>query len=164
MAWTTPRTWVTSEVVTASLLNTHLRDNLNFLKSGVVSSTTVSASVGPTSATTELVVASAPAVTLDGTTQVEVMFNWYNVTYTVATDSFLMRLYDGPTAGSGTQVAQWLLAIAANGGSGNIRAILTPSAASHTYTARLFRSAGTGTATLVATATTPATISVAQVN
>ncbi len=28
MAWTAPRTWVTSEVVTASLLNTHVRDNL----------------------------------------------------------------------------------------------------------------------------------------
>lgn len=32
MAWTDPRTWVTGELVTASLLNTHLRDNLNFLK------------------------------------------------------------------------------------------------------------------------------------
>jgi len=29
MAWTTPRTWVSGEVVTAALLNTHLRDNLN---------------------------------------------------------------------------------------------------------------------------------------
>jgi len=28
MAWTAPRTWVASEVVTAALLNTHLRDNL----------------------------------------------------------------------------------------------------------------------------------------
>jgi len=28
MAWTTPRTWVTDEVVTATLLNTHVRDNL----------------------------------------------------------------------------------------------------------------------------------------
>lgn len=28
MAWTSPRTWVAGEVVTASLLNTHLRDNL----------------------------------------------------------------------------------------------------------------------------------------
>ena len=28
MAWTAPRTWVTGEVVTAALLNTHLRDNL----------------------------------------------------------------------------------------------------------------------------------------
>lgn len=33
MAWTTPRTWVASELVTATLLNTHLRDNLNALKS-----------------------------------------------------------------------------------------------------------------------------------
>ena len=32
MAWTTPRTWVASELVTATLLNTHLRDNLVALK------------------------------------------------------------------------------------------------------------------------------------
>ena len=31
MAWTTPRTWVAGETVTAALLNTHLRDNLNAL-------------------------------------------------------------------------------------------------------------------------------------
>lgn len=30
MAWTSPRTW-TSEVLTSALLNTHLRDNLNYL-------------------------------------------------------------------------------------------------------------------------------------
>lgn len=29
MAYTTPRTWVTGELVTAALLNAHLRDNLN---------------------------------------------------------------------------------------------------------------------------------------
>jgi hypothetical protein len=28
MAWTTPRTWVAGEVVTASQMNTHVRDNL----------------------------------------------------------------------------------------------------------------------------------------
>lgn len=33
-AWTTPRTWVDTEVVTASLLNTHIRDNLNALRVG----------------------------------------------------------------------------------------------------------------------------------
>jgi hypothetical protein len=31
MAWTTPATWTPGQVVTASDLNTHLRDNLNFL-------------------------------------------------------------------------------------------------------------------------------------
>lgn len=29
MAWTTPRTWTSSEVVTASIMNTHVRDNFN---------------------------------------------------------------------------------------------------------------------------------------
>lgn len=33
MAWTTPRTWVPGEVVTAAQLNTHLRDNLSDLDS-----------------------------------------------------------------------------------------------------------------------------------
>lgn len=28
MAWTTPRTWATGELVTAALMNTHVRDNL----------------------------------------------------------------------------------------------------------------------------------------
>lgn len=28
MAWTSPRTWVAAETVTASLMNTHVRDNL----------------------------------------------------------------------------------------------------------------------------------------
>lgn len=32
MAWTTPRTWTVGEIVTASLLNAHLRDNLSSLK------------------------------------------------------------------------------------------------------------------------------------
>lgn len=32
MAWTTPRTWVTGELVTASILNTHVRDDLSYLK------------------------------------------------------------------------------------------------------------------------------------
>lgn len=31
MAWTTPRTWVVGEIVTAAQMNTHLRDNLNTL-------------------------------------------------------------------------------------------------------------------------------------
>lgn len=34
MAWTTPRTWSVDEIVTAAMLNGHVRDNLNFLLSG----------------------------------------------------------------------------------------------------------------------------------
>lgn len=44
MAWTAPRTWVVSEVVTAALMNTHVRDNLLFLKSDpVIASGTLTA-------------------------------------------------------------------------------------------------------------------------
>lgn len=31
MAWTTPKTWATNEVVTSANLNTHLRDNMLFV-------------------------------------------------------------------------------------------------------------------------------------
>lgn len=34
MAWTTPRTWTTGELVTASIMNTHVRDNLLYLAGG----------------------------------------------------------------------------------------------------------------------------------
>ena len=36
MSWTSPRTWSACEVVTATLLNTHLRDNLNVTAPAVV--------------------------------------------------------------------------------------------------------------------------------
>lgn len=32
MAWTTPRTWATGEIVTAAILNSAVRDNLDILK------------------------------------------------------------------------------------------------------------------------------------
>jgi len=32
MAWTAPRTWVDGELVTAALMNTHVRDNLNTVR------------------------------------------------------------------------------------------------------------------------------------
>jgi hypothetical protein len=36
MAWTAPRTWVTGEVVTAAIMNTHVRDNLNAMESHLI--------------------------------------------------------------------------------------------------------------------------------
>lgn len=35
MAWTAPRTWVSGELVTAALLNTHIRDNQTILKTAI---------------------------------------------------------------------------------------------------------------------------------
>lgn len=164
MVWTAPRTWVASEIPTSSNMNLHIRDNELFLKSGVALSTAGSASVGPTSGTTELVVCTAPAFTADGTTIVELSFSWYNITQTVATDLFFVRLYDGATAGAGTQLAQHFPPNALNSGGGYTRAVFTPTAGAHTYTARLVRSSGTGTASVIAAADRPMVILLRQVS
>jgi hypothetical protein len=37
MAWTTPRTWTTGELVTAAIMNAHIRDNQNVLNPSGVS-------------------------------------------------------------------------------------------------------------------------------
>ena len=42
MVWTTPRTWVAAETVSASIMNTHVRDNLNLLKTSVNDDGTIS--------------------------------------------------------------------------------------------------------------------------
>ena len=46
MPWMTPRTWVTSEMVTAALLNTYLRDNLQFARDQVAARIHRSAAAG----------------------------------------------------------------------------------------------------------------------
>jgi hypothetical protein len=43
MAWTTPKTWNPGETVTASLMNLHVRDNLNVLKTNVNDDGTINA-------------------------------------------------------------------------------------------------------------------------
>lgn len=53
MAWTSPRTWVTGELVTAAIMNLHVRDNLSYLKASPAfdGAITVSGTVTATVAT-----------------------------------------------------------------------------------------------------------------
>lgn len=155
MAWTSPRTWVTSEIVTAALLNAHVRDNLLFLKSGVASNTQLTADPAATSGTTELTVATSGSITFDGSTLVEVAFSWYSTTLTVSTDTYQCRVYDGATQVGAIQF------VGAQGGM--CRGVITPSAGSHTFTGRVVRIAGTGTCTMRAFATAPIILTVRQV-
>lgn len=46
MAWTTPRTWVSGELVTASMLNTHIRDNMQHAQLTFGSSIDITFSAG----------------------------------------------------------------------------------------------------------------------
>jgi hypothetical protein len=48
MAWTAPRTWVTGELVTAALMNTHVKDNLTYLQSWAQSDVTGSRAIDAT--------------------------------------------------------------------------------------------------------------------
>ena len=48
MAWTTPKTWVTGELATASDLNTYIRDNQNAIFSGQIKQFIPSAAIIPT--------------------------------------------------------------------------------------------------------------------
>lgn len=52
MAWTLPKTW-TAVVVTVADLNTHIRDNLNILKTSINDDGTVKTCVGKTTATVD---------------------------------------------------------------------------------------------------------------
>lgn len=51
--WTSPRTWVTNELVTAPLMNAHIRDNMDYLytRPRVVNNTNSAADVSTTSTT-----------------------------------------------------------------------------------------------------------------
>jgi hypothetical protein len=61
--WTPPRTWNVGELVTAGLLNTHLRDNLEFLKAQVDLPVSLAAAASATQYST----ASATYGDVDGT-------------------------------------------------------------------------------------------------
>jgi len=49
MAWTTPRTWTDNEFVDAVIFNTHIKDNLNWLKARTYGSATISGTTTSTS-------------------------------------------------------------------------------------------------------------------
>jgi hypothetical protein len=69
MAWTAPRTWTTSEIVTASIMNTHVRDNL--LETGPAKASTAGGFIigtGTANTITERASAGAVADSLRSTT------------------------------------------------------------------------------------------------
>ena len=136
---------------------------LNKINTPPVTSTSGSAA---TSGVADLVVLTLGSITGDGTTEVEVEYDCYNSVGTVATDSFFVSIWDGATAGSGTKIAEKLIELNGqlNSGGLHVRAVDTPAAGSHTYTARIQRNSGTGTLVIAAAAGRPQIISLRQIN
>jgi hypothetical protein len=160
MVWSTPPTFTAGVLVPQAQLQV-LSDDLTFLRNtDAVAPVLVTSNSSATSGTTELVLATLGAYTADGSTEIELAFSWYFFGGTVAGEQYIVRLYDGPTAGSGTQLAG-CVQITATATSvlipgDTIRHRYTPAAGSHTYTARVVRNTGTGTVTLNASSTAPA--------
>lgn len=66
MAWTSPRTWAVGETVTAALMNTHLRDQLNFLAAPPRVHVTNVAGITHTTATSTLLTWDTEVADTDG--------------------------------------------------------------------------------------------------
>jgi hypothetical protein len=72
--WTPPRTWAVGELATAAMLNTHVRDNLDWLKTPPQAVTTLAATQSITS-TAFVDVASLNLTTAGGALQVSLLVN-----------------------------------------------------------------------------------------
>lgn len=72
MSYTTPKTWAVNELVTASLMNQQVRDNLLYLKSPPVQSTANYAS-GPWVSSTSFVTVQGISMSLSTSTRVLIM-------------------------------------------------------------------------------------------
>jgi hypothetical protein len=150
--WTTPRTWVTGELVTSSIMNTHVRDNLSYLysTSGELSYVEFTAAVSTTATTeaTATTVVTAGAVVMDGSTTIDIEFYApYGTTAAAANSELIGALYDGSSSiGRLFRLSQG----AATATSAPIyarRGHLTPTAASHTYSIRIYESGGQASVT-----------------
>ena len=140
MAWTTPRTWTTGEVVTKTIMDTHVRDNLNALASlDFAQITSDTAAISATTDATAVDVVAGNAVTY-AASPVIIWFSCQDVVASVASVVATFNLYDDTTD----------LGRVANveiGTSGNMNSIsfwhrYTPTAASHTFKIRAWVNTG----------------------
>src|SRR6266545_2395067 len=92
MGWTNPRTWTTGELVSASMLNEQLRDNISYLKD--IALVTITSDVSVTG-TAFMDIVSAGAITYAAT---PILIEFYAVRVTAGgTDTMVISLMDGAT-------------------------------------------------------------------
>jgi len=129
-------------------MNTHVRDNLNYLDDSRVKYQTGTSDVGPTSGTTILDVITAPAFTpISSSRLLRVMFHYRSITGTVSGDVFEMMVREGSTQLNSNNEKIQSTGTGQNGGV--VEALVaSPSAAAHTYNGSIQRASGTGTGTV----------------
>lgn len=144
-SWTTPRTWATSEIVTAAQLNEQVRDNtLNLYDNSVriVSKGTATSdkTVTATTEATASTIVSAVAFTPNGTSDYLIECTWPRVKGNSGNVTKGVLLRDA------TVLCQWLLGADPEQQGGTFRFIdAAPAAVSSTYTWKAFVSGDTTT-------------------
>lgn len=139
MAWTAPRTWVTSELVTSTMMNTHVRDNLRATE--VVAHTEFTADVvaDATTEATATTIVTAPSVTFRAE-PILIEFFCECVSFgDVGRAAYVFLFEDGASIGK-----IWEASNGNTFGTSGCRGArrLTPSAGAHVYSIRAYRSGG----------------------
>jgi hypothetical protein len=98
MAWTTPRTWITGEVVTAAQLNQQLRDNSTFLRIWPRYYSAAPTNPGAIS-TTETVVATVTVVAQNEPYRI-IPALFIQGTFSVASDGFNFKIREDSVTGT----------------------------------------------------------------
>jgi hypothetical protein len=147
VAWTAPRTWVTSELVTSAILNTHVRDNLKELWRVIETIPHSGGSSGPGNASI-YGTAVNPIVGLTTRTYpgypIEIRFQTAYIYETVTTDGGWVLGIDDTTVNVATTAQILGQGWNTQQGGGLYSHRITPSAASHTYKISLWSQNGTG--------------------
>ena len=99
--YTTPRTWTAAELVTASIMNTHVRDNLDYLKArpvarfadldGTIASTTSTSFVDITGASV--------SITTSGSSRLLILASYYWLINATAATGYITAVVDGVNQG-----------------------------------------------------------------
>lgn len=147
MSWTTPRTWVTGELVDAATLNTHVRDDLLYLYANGgaeadVAENTSPVSISGTSDATATTLITGASVTYSGAAVV-VQFQCPYITYDFEGRLTTFNLYvDGSDVG---RMGQTNVGSSESGNGFSCWYRYTPSAGAHTLSIRAWKSDGTVT-------------------
>jgi hypothetical protein len=145
---------VSTAYAAASAGDTWTAARVNDLPQGIIGyATPITASVGPTSGTTELDVITAPAVVLAASDRrLRLRFDCRGLSCTNVGDTFVLRIKEGSTTLKDASYLPSNTGVASIGS--DFEAIVSsPTAASHTYKVTIVRAGGTGTASVSATAT-----------
>lgn len=145
--WTTPATWTDLQFVTAANLNTHLRDNLDWLKSRPLNQATMTLQTTTSLSFVEMATSSIALTSVGG--NILIAANG-TVSLTVPGVMYFDLAIDGTRQGDATNGLAWITTPVANYNDNLGIVFMTaspPSATSHNYS--IYWKVSTGTASSV---------------